>query len=152
MEGFSKRSTDRWPTEGAACCSHGAFEKVTTGCGVWKAKSNLILSLQPWSAVHCGVKSLWVYWVCVCAHLAVNQRESLAPFFFLHSSNVAGWHTDNALSLCLLLACRAARSGLAVPDTEEAQGRRPAPWGSTDGLWAVCACHENVILVILVGL
>lgn len=112
-----------------------------------KIKFTTMVSCALWCKVSVSVRS-----VCVCARLAVNQREPLAPFFFLHSSNVAGWHTDNALSLCLLLACRAARSGLAVPDTEEAQGRRPAPWGPTDGLWAVCACRENVILVILVGL
>lgn len=108
-----------------------------------EGQEQLNLSLQPCSAVCCDVKSLCVYGcvcVCACLHLAVNQRETLAlVHFFLHSSNVAGWHTDNGLSLCLLLACRAARSGLAVPDTEEAQGRRPAPWSSTDD-WAGGLC------------
>lgn len=95
-----------------------------------EGREQLNLSLQPWSALHCDVK------VCGCARLAVESKGNIGTFpCFLHSSSVAGWHTDNALSLCLLLAWGAARSGLAVPDTEEVQGRRPAPWGSTDH-WA----------------
>ncbi|CAB1428036.1 unnamed protein product [Pleuronectes platessa] len=43
-------------------------------------------------------------------------------------NTVAMWlgDTNNACCLCLL-ACGAAASGLAVPDTDEVQGWRPAP-------------------------
>ena len=47
----------------------------------------------------CVCLRMCVCW-CVCARLAVNQRETLALVHFLHSSDVAGWHTDNALFLC----------------------------------------------------
>ncbi len=123
-----------------------------------KGQEQLNLSLQPWSAVHCGVKSLWVYG-CAWAHLAVNKRETLLTWHLsIFLLTIAMWldDTENALSLCLLLACRAARSGLAVPDTEEAQGRGPAPRGSTEdwagGLWSVRVCDENVTLLMVVRL
>lgn len=66
--------------------------RVTTCCWVSKGQEQLNLSLQPWSAVHCGVKSLRVY-VCAWAHLAVNKRETLLTwhlsiFFFF---TVAMW-------------------------------------------------------------
>lgn len=85
------------------------------------------LSLQSWSALCCDGKLVCVcvaIVVCVCAHLAVNQRETLAlaHFFF----TVAMW-LDDTQTMCFCCSYRAARSGLAVPDTEEVQGRRPAP-------------------------
>lgn len=54
-----------------------------------EGQKQLNQSLQAWSAVRCYVVSVCV-WLCVCAHLAVNQRETLALHRFLHSSNVAG--------------------------------------------------------------
>lgn len=75
-------------------------------------------SFERSSAVHCGVNSMCL---CVCAYLAVNQREMLAlVHYYLHSRNVDD--TQKMRFRCAsLLACRAARSGLALPDTEEAE-------------------------------
>ena len=77
--------------------------------------------------------ALW-FKICGCEHLAVKSKGNIGTFpCCLHM--VAGWHTDNTLSLCLSLAWGAARSDLAVPDAKELQARRPAPQGSTDN-WA----------------